>query len=802
MVDSGEELPHVSLERSLGTTKEIVNAVQLLQRQQEDADKKASKEIRSHAQTKEKIKSVELDALKAREIMENEAREHRETKDRLDKAEREHNNTRDLLLSQKQEVSSMMFQMEALKVEMEAQRKAFVVNVNWAAKCTELKVKFDESRVSYEKLSQQHIETKAALEAADKAREDYKGRSQDIQQALEETRAEMARLTEELSGKTQMSDEIQAKLAEWQAFKSAQAAEAISYKGGRSKAMGVLQRQLNQGALGLMMSTFNAWSALTTDEKKMRLQKDQATKRAMKLMADQGLGLLIQCFGPWKQDTARVKKAALEAAARKLEDANSRTGGSAEIARKRALEQLEKQFIGQDKALTKQSFQAWASGKAMRAKKDKNLQKGARMIANSAKAVTAEIFLIWNGLTEKTRLKKKQKEASSQKALRMIANSDKAIVAEIMQILVNWLEDIRAQRKKKEAGTAKAMRMMSNSDTSLMNLCCDSWAKVLGEKKKKDEGNKKALRMIANSSEAMLKAVVSEWMKMYVTKKCKDASTAKAVRMIAASGEALQAACFKSWSDYILKNREKNKKLRAVEKTIGASADGLKLLVFTAWHTTGLQDGRKKRAKERAMSSSMKSINGDRDILYVFIYGTWARLAVREKLLRLQSGVDTKQAELDEAIAVATKAVEDDVGKAMEEVERLKEELEKARKELAQAQAKAEEMDVQLQEAAEVVRGRETQLGKLDSELEESRRKARDIGEELAKVGIFLQNSGNRKPARPRSGTKSGEGKLPNIGKVPSRPSSGRSGGKSGAPVPPTSTTPNAKQAWSEDGQL
>merc|ERR1719174_1982019 len=106
------------------------------------------------------IKAAESDTTKAREILENEMREHMLTKDKLEKAEREHNYSKEALLAQKQEVSSMVLQMEALKVEMEAQRKAFVVNVNWAAKCTDLKVKFDQSKVDYDKLWEQNVQTK------------------------------------------------------------------------------------------------------------------------------------------------------------------------------------------------------------------------------------------------------------------------------------------------------------------------------------------------------------------------------------------------------------------------------------------------------------------------------------------------------------------------------------------------------------------------------------------------------------------------------------------------------------------
>merc|ERR1719201_2972594 len=154
------------------------------------------------------------------------------------------------------------------------------------------------------------------------------------------------------------------------------------------------------------MNYYTSWAVFVKDEVKQRKHKDQAMKQAMKTIANDGLGLISQCFGPWKKETENLKRHQIELANKKLEEANSRSGGSAAIARKRALEQLEKQFIGQDKALTKSAFGAWASGQAIRKKKEGNMQKGARMIANSGNALKAEVFLMWNQETEKTRQKK------------------------------------------------------------------------------------------------------------------------------------------------------------------------------------------------------------------------------------------------------------------------------------------------------------------------------------------------------------------------------------------------------------
>jgi len=773
-ISGKEELPHVTLEQSLSKTKEIVSAVQNLQKAQEEADRKANKEVRSHEKTKEMIKKVESEQYQVRELMEKELSQHSLTKDRLEKAEREHNKTRDSLQAQRHEVSSMLLQMEALKVEMEAQRKAFVVNVNWAARCTDLKVKFDQSKTDYDKLWDTNSQTKAALETAKKASEEYRIKSVCVMEDLDKAKEQLDRQTAELAGKPTVTEEISKDLEEWQRYKQAQAAEEIAQKSGRSKAMGVLQRQLAQGESGLITSTYAGWSAYVRDEVKRRKHKDQAMKQAMKSIANEGMGLVSQCFSPWRKDTENVKRAALAAANRKLEEANSKSGGSAAIARKKALAQLEKQFIGQDKALTKQAFQEWASGKALRKKKDNNLQKGARMIANSGKALQAEIFTVWNGETENTRKIKAQKSAGHNKAARMIANSGKALVANIFTTIAIWVKGLANERKKKAAGNEKAVRMMANSGKMIMNICFDSWAKVQAEKRKKDAGNKKAARMISGGNNVLLITCVEGWRKMFVTKKAKEANTAKAVRMINASGEALQASCYQAWSSYVSKNREKNKKIRAVEKTLGASAEGMKLLVTTAWIQTHTADLRTKRSKGRGMTSAMKSITGNQDMLMTQICMSWARVIAQGRVEKLKEKEGDAQKALDDAMTTAKEGVEVDLKACQEQVDQLQAELEKVRKELQDAKTKVQSLEGQIEEGESMIADRKSHLESSTAELRESQRKAHDISEELAKVGIFLQNATPRRQSRPRSGAKGSDNvALPKIGGAPARPFSG-----------------------------
>jgi len=529
--------------------------------------------------------------------------------------------------------------------------------------------------------------------------------------------------------------------------------------------MGVLQKQLAQGDAGITLSNFTAWHIFVKDEISQRKHKDKAMKTAMKNIANEGMGLLSNVFNPWRKEAAHEAKHRMDLANRKLEEANARSGGSAAGAREKALKQLEKQFLGQDKALLKEAIKAWASGPATRKKKDANMHKGARMIANSGKALQAEIFSVWNEEANNTRKTKKDKEASNHKAARMIAGSGKALQADVFQSWHVWVQGEADQRKQKASGNTKAAKMMANSDDSLKNLIFDSWAKLQAERRKKDAGNKKAARMIAGGAKAILIAVVAEWASICVTKKAKESGNAKAGRMIASSGEALQAICFMSWRDDIRKNREKNKKLKAIEKTLGAGAEGIKMLVTTAWRNHTVMEKRRSRGKGRAMASGLKSINSGVDLLMTQITMSWARVIAGGVCDKLLEKVATAQAALDDAMAAATKAVEEDVGRCQKEVDRLTVELDTAKQQLAAAQAKSEDLICQIEESNDTISTREGQLGELIRELEDSRRKAKEIGDELAKVGVFLHSPGSRKGSRPGSGAKPGKDSgLPKIG--------------------------------------
>jgi len=727
---------------------------------------------------KDRIKSIEADRTKALDAAEAESRKHIASKEKFEREERNHVKTKDALQAAKDDVASMKLQMDAMKVEMEAQRKAFVVNVNWAARCTELKAKFDAQQQEYDRLLQEHVQAKAAMETAVNSESEFAQKAQAAQDAYTAALNQLKKNQEDIKKNSELGDDIANKLKELQDFREKAQMEAVAKKQGSQQALSVLQRSLAAGDKGLITSAFSGWASLTKTEKIQRLKKDKAMKSTLKNIASEGQALVGTVFKEWARDMEAAKRAALQAASKRLEESNAGAGSMA--SRQKAIAQLEKQFAGEDKVLIQSTFSAWCLGQLERKKKDQGHQKAARMIYNAERGVVESVWNVWNVLAEKTRKTKADKAASSQKAARMIANSGKALAAEIFTTWWAWIEDIRKERKQKEAGTAKAMRMMANSAMALVNLCFDSWAKFLKEAKKKGEGNKKALRMINNSSAVLVKEVFVNWKGSKASAKAKEQNTAKAVRMIASSNGALVASVFQGWSADVRKNKDKNKKIRALEKSFGAQDMGLKMVVFGAWQGWAKVEARKKKVKENSMKSAIKSITGNQDLVICHFFLFWARFIKGDIHAKLSEEVKAKEAALGTAVADAKAAIDYDLQQALEEVNATKEEIARLTQERDDAKASLEGIEARLAETAGSIKERERQLTELTSELEESRAKARRIGDELAKVGIFLQSVTPRKASRgtggsdsrPRSGSK-GDTTLPRINGNSSRPMSG-----------------------------
>lgn len=771
---------------SLSKTKEICAQVKALQKQQEMADREASGEIAAHLADKQRIQAIENDGVEMKKAADREAKNHLLTKEGLEREDRSHQRTKEALQAAKDDVASMRLQMDAMKVEMEAQRKAFVINVNWAARCTELKTKFDHSCGEYDQLLQKHVTAKTEMDVALRAQEEFRMKHMTSFEAHATVTTELTRLQKELKANTSSAEDLAAKLAQLDEFRAKEAEEETRKKLGSQQALSVLQRSLAKGEDGIKTSAFAGWSTLAKEEKKKRLQKEKATQQALKIIGSEGMGLCGMVFNEWRADVEKGKKAALLAAQKRLEEAASKAGAGSMTGRQRAIAQLEKQFAGEDFSLVKSCFQGWALGQVARKKLEQNHKKASRMIANSSKAIVAEIVGLWNDMTAKRRQKNQEKASNMAKATRMLASSDQALTVSIVTGWMGLIEEIRRKRKKDEAGTAKAMRMMANSQQAFMNLCFDSWAKMHKELKQKDAGNKKALRIFADSNQALSIGVFQAWSGMTSNHKRKDANTAKAVRMIAASDEAITAATFKSWAAYVSKNRDKNKKIRALEKSFGAQDMGCKMVVFTGWQSFVQIEGRRKRAKDFSMKTAMKNITGNCELLKLHIFLAWGRYASFDKMGKVEVVVKELERVLPAALEEARVTLEQELVQARQDVDVKAAELEEKKKLRDEETGKVEGLEGQLDVKSSAVGHLDKEIAVIKVELDHSKAKAQEIRAKLGEVGDFLTTHTPRRQSRPgsgcktsrphsaRSGRQGSDDKLPRLDA--SRPGSGKNG--------------------------
>merc|ERR1712187_1082258 len=101
----------------------------------------------------------------------------------------------------------------------EVQRKAFIVNVNWASRHAELKTKVDEYQHDYEKLHGLQLQAKEQLDAAVGAQEGYMGSHREAVEELERVRAQLAEQQDQLGLGAEQGQNIAEQLAELEILK-------------------------------------------------------------------------------------------------------------------------------------------------------------------------------------------------------------------------------------------------------------------------------------------------------------------------------------------------------------------------------------------------------------------------------------------------------------------------------------------------------------------------------------------------------------------------------------------------------
>merc|ERR1712232_882310 len=102
---------------------------------------------------------------------------------------------------------STRLQNESLRAEMELQRKAFVVSVNWAARHAEMKAKTDEVQQDIEQLHTQLSKGREDTELARRSEEECKALREPIMRELEAARVELRALQEQLGDSDMHAEE-------------------------------------------------------------------------------------------------------------------------------------------------------------------------------------------------------------------------------------------------------------------------------------------------------------------------------------------------------------------------------------------------------------------------------------------------------------------------------------------------------------------------------------------------------------------------------------------------------------------
>jgi hypothetical protein len=600
-----------------------MRAVQQIRTAQEDADRRVSKEIKAHFQTKEKMKAIQAEHAHVQECFDSEKAEHDETQKKLAALEKMRRQFQENVKEQLDELTTVKLSNEALNTEMEAQRKAFQVHMNWGARHAELLKKHNAVKDELEHASKEVSEMKAQLaEFGDNAG------------TVKEQLAELAKYKEQLEQ------------------------ERFRKQRGKGQAMATLEKQLANSNAGVLAICCKSWADFIKQEKVLQARKDKGMKRAARMIAAAGEALMGTIFNAWSKDTKDALREALKAQKRALEGTSQ--GEGAERARQNALRAMQKNFAAQGLAILKFSVEGWK--KVMFAKKraDQNKSAALRSIAGSDAALTAQCFQAWKGGWEQAKGTKEKKDASMQKAMRMINGSQQALV---MHCADAWLR-LAKNAKQQLAKIAMVERNLLSEGRGLQDLIITKWRQwVVAEKKKKagkDRNMQRALRGIAASGTALLLSILQPWRKFAEDQKgkqrTKDQSMQRAGRMINNSQQALTTAIVQNWGKLARKHSSTNTKLRVLQRIMGHDNLQVTVCVWYGWCLSSDCRGASVRAKLEDVMAQLQAAKVEVD----------AQIARGEESLRNASEKD-----------VLLKAHKWELDQSRQKARGIKEELEK-----------------------------------------------------------------------------------------------------------------------------
>eukprot|EP00929_Paragymnodinium_shiwhaense_P033863 TRINITY_DN18519_c0_g1_i1.p1 TRINITY_DN18519_c0_g1~~TRINITY_DN18519_c0_g1_i1.p1 ORF type:complete len:704 (-),score=262.10 TRINITY_DN18519_c0_g1_i1:143-2254(-) len=640
----------MAMEESLNKTKELSQTIHQWLPAHEEFDKRLSSEVKSHKQTKERIKTIENDFHNVRSTLDKEIKGAASARAQLEDKERINTKAQESLKALADDLVSVRLQNEALRAEMEVQRKAFVVHTNWASRHAELKSKYEKSIADLDK-ARQNLEAQNTVEVQEavKARDAAVAAERSAASELEEFQKLLQTQQEKLGFSAPNRHEVEAQLAEMEILKRQIMNDKEKRAKQKEKMRAQLLKSLNQGADTLCRMVMGSWSQLLQQDRKKKAKSAQGQASAMRAIANSSLAVMDFCFTAWQKDTAQEKQNRIKEAQRALEEAQDGAGAGAMASRQKALAQLEKQFGNKDAGLLREVMAKWPMVRVERLRKEKSMAMAGRSIAQSGNALVAHCFGGW----------------------------------------AKELQQQQAKREKKASGQSRAMRMIADGDNALQDFCLTQWAgltkKAKATKKQKEQGNVKAARMIACKGKGLTQQIVFMWREIVKTGKQQKRKVQMVQRQIGSSATTLLAMVVNLWEEHakdeMHKKNFKMKNMNASQAAMLNTGTALLMQVF------GILRKEAEDAKNAKLREALKNVKPITDVA--------ALEAAQEEKDRLNRSI----LEMNDQIA-KEKASQVDINAELDERERVLRNLDKKlsdiKREITESRKKAREINDEL----------------------------------------------------------------------------------------------------------
>lgn len=426
--------PTPVLEDALLKTKDFLSSLQQYQKDHEDFERKAAKELKNHSEIKQKCKSYEVEHGRTRQAHDEEVKAHTITKNRMDELHRGHVRLQEELRVATDDLAAVRLENEALRVEMEAKRQAFVVNLNLAGRHAELRNKHDELKEENDRIRADHERVQKELQAAN------------------------------------------IRLGSLSELEERAAQDAVAKKRGKMKALHALERSLAQNDQGLIQAVFFAWFQEAKTAKAQKRAKEKAMQQGVRAIASTSSGVLQMSFNDWLRAVQDEQRERLRAEHSRLSAACCSAKKQQERGRAKAVAQLEKMWGANDKRLLQQVIDGIRKVRQLRLKKDQNGARALRGIASCDSAIQATVLAAWAKTTREGRQRRQHKDRNMAKAIRMAAGGEQTLKGTIVNMWQRHTRDEKATKEKKKRGNEKAMLMIGQAGQALQAVVFQGWA--------------------------------------------------------------------------------------------------------------------------------------------------------------------------------------------------------------------------------------------------------------------------------------------------------------------------------------